>query len=169
MDFDNVRDSELKKNLPYLQQLFELGDFHTLATDENSRHVICVDRLPMREVLQILEESDCDYNFKRGIRLNEYRAWILRVSEKGDRSRPRYVYTIYLPYNGKNLQSEAHALFLWGYYKVPMRIKKPDGNFELDFQEYLTATRTRINTKLAELAKSADWLKLKGVNSDAKT
>lgn len=161
-DWDQIVDKEIKENLPWVQDLFEIGDFHVLSTGEFHRHGICVDRLTMREVVQILEQIDCDYNFKRGVKLNERRTWILRVCEKGARPKPEYQYTINSPHNGKNLQSEAHALFLKYYYEVPVRLVNPDGNTKLDIQDYLTATR--VNDKLVDLSKFADWLNTQRAN-----
>jgi hypothetical protein len=34
LDFDNITDSRLTDEIHYLQELFELGDFHVFATDK---------------------------------------------------------------------------------------------------------------------------------------
>jgi hypothetical protein len=142
LDYDNVKDSRLVEELLYLQELHRLGDFYVFATNEFGRHVICVDRLILREELEVVNTSTCDAVFKRGIRINEYRTWILRVIGKGDRPKPRYLYSVESPYNGQHLQSQAHAEFLQRYYGAPVRLVKPDGNHELEIQGYKTASKT---------------------------
>ena len=77
LDYDNVTDERLLDELLYLQELFRLGDFIVLATNQFNRHVICIDRLTLKEALEVVYGSTCDAVFKRGIRINEYRTWIL--------------------------------------------------------------------------------------------
>lgn len=144
LDYDNVKDSRLVEELLYLQELHRLGDFYVFATNEFGRHVICVDRLILREALEVVYNSTCDAVFKRGIRINEYRTWILRVLGKGNRPKPRYLYSVESPYNGQRLQSQAHAEFLQRYYGAPVRLVKPDGNHELEIQGYKTASKTSL-------------------------
>lgn len=73
MDYDNIKDERLIDELRYLQELHTLGDFHVFATNEFGRHVIDVDRMPLREALEVVYDSTCDAVFKRGVRINEYR------------------------------------------------------------------------------------------------
>jgi hypothetical protein len=141
MDYDNVTDDRLVEELLYLQELHGIGDFYVFATSEFGRHVICVDRLLLKEVLDVVYASTCDAVFKRGIRINEYRTWILRVLGKGNRPKPRYLYSVESPYNGQRLQSQAHAEFLQRYYGAPVRLVKPDGNHELEIQGYKTSSK----------------------------
>lgn len=141
LDYDNVTDDRLVEELLYLQELFGLGDFYILATNEFGRHVICIDRLRLKQTLKVVNTSNCDAIFKRGIRINEYRTWILRGLGKGDRPKPRYLYSVESPYNGQRLQSQAHAEFLQRYYVTPVRLVKPDGNRELEIQGYKTSNK----------------------------
>jgi hypothetical protein len=142
LDFDNVTDERLKDELVYLQELFGLGDFHVFATNQFGRHVVCIDRLPLRIALEVVYASSCDAIFKKGIRYNEYRTWILRATEKGDRQKPKYLYSVVSPYNGQNLQSQAHGTFLQQYYGANVRLVNPDDNDELETQGYRTASKT---------------------------
>ena len=141
LDYDNIEDSRLVEELLYLQELYKLGDFYVFATNEFGRHVICVDRLQLREALEVVYGSTCDAVFKRGIRINEYRTWILRGLGKGERPKPRYLYSVESPYNGQRLQSQAHGEFLQRYYGVPVRLVNPDGNTELEMQGYKTGSK----------------------------
>jgi hypothetical protein len=142
LDYDNVKDSRLIEELEYLQELYGLGDFYVFATNEFGRHAICVDRMRLVEALEVIYNSTCDAVFKRGIRISEYRTWILRNIEKGNRPKPKYLYTVESPYNGKRLQSQAHAHFLQRYFGAPVRLVNSDGNDELEIQGYKTSNKT---------------------------
>jgi hypothetical protein len=144
LDFDNVMDNRLVEELVYLQELHRLGDFYIFATNKFGRHAICIDRLRLKEVLNVVNDSTCDDQFKKGVHLNEHRSWILRVLEKGDRPKPAYQYSVQSPFNGQRLQSQAHAEFLLRYYGAPVRLVNPDGNHDLEIQGYKTASKTSL-------------------------
>ncbi len=145
LDYDQIKDDVLREeSLPYLQELFNLGDFHVFGTSEFARHVICIDRMPLREALDVVYNSDCDEVFKRGIRINEHRTWILRNHPKGNRPAPGYLYTVESPYNGQRLQSQGHGIFLQNYYGARIRFVNPDGNHSINFEDYLTASKTDL-------------------------
>jgi hypothetical protein len=152
-DYDNIQDDRLDDELVYLQELFGLGDFHVLKTNEYGRHAVCIDELPLREALDVVYASTCDWMFKRGIRINEYRTWILRGWEKGERGRPEYLRTIESPYNGQRLQSQAHAKFLIAFYGAKVRLANPDGNDEIEIQDYNTSSKVTVKDLLAEMRK----------------
>jgi hypothetical protein len=145
LDYDNVKDQRLDEELVYLQELYKIGDFHIFKTNEFGRHAICIDRLPLIEALDVVYGSTCDMMFKRGIRINEYRTWILRAWGKGERGRPEYIRTIASPYNGQRLQSQAHADFLKAFYGAKVRLVNPDGNDEIEINEYNTSSK--VTTK----------------------
>jgi hypothetical protein len=153
LDYDNITDERLNDELVYLQELFQLGNFHIFKTNEFGRHVICIDELPLREALDVVYNSTCDYQFKRGIRINEYRTWILRGWEKGERGRPEYVRTVESPYNGQRLQSQAHAMFLQIFYGVKVRLVNPDGNDEIEIQGYNTSSKVTVRNLEEEMKK----------------
>ena len=144
LDYDNIKDERLQDELAYLQEYFITGDFHIFATNEYGRHAICVDRVHLREALDIVNASTCDSNFKRGIRLNEYRSWILRHDGKGNRPQPNYLYSMESVHNGKRLQSLAHTIFLKLHYDAKIRLTNSDGNFDLEIEPYKTSTKTEM-------------------------
>ena len=103
--------------------------------------------------MDVVYNSTCDYQFKRGIRINEYRTWILRGWEKGERERPKFLRTIESPYNGERLQSQAHAKFLQAFYGANVRLVNPDGNDEVEIQQYNTSSKVTAKDLLKELKK----------------
>jgi len=85
---------------------------------------------------------------KRGVRINEYRTWVLRNWEKGERERPQYLRIVESPYNGQRLQSQAHAEFLTAFFGAKVRLVNPDGNDEIEIQTYNTSSK--VTTKELE-------------------
>jgi hypothetical protein len=166
LDYDNITDDRLIEELIVLQENYKLGDSHVLATNEYGRHVICIDRLPFREKREIMWASSCDYDFKRGDRINEGRTWILRVLDKGERDRPKYLYSIPSPYNGLRLQSQAHGLFLKYFYGADVRLTNPDGNNELEFQSYKTSSKVKLED-LIKKHKPSKKVKLEDAQKEA--
>ena len=142
LDYDNIKDDRLVEELLYLQDVHIIGDFHVFATNEFGRHVVCIDRFQLKEALEVIYNSTCDAVFKRGIRINEYRTWVLRGLGKGDRPKPKYLYSVESPYNGQRLQSQAHGKFIQQYFGAPIRLVNPDGNDELETQGYKTSSKT---------------------------
>lgn len=150
LDYDKTKDETLNEFLTYLQERYHLGDFHVLSTSEFGRHAYCVDILSLRETLDVVYDSGCDYVFKRGCWINEYRTWVLRTEPKGERPKPTYLRTIESPYNGERMQSLAHALFLEECYGIKVRLAFPDGNRIVEKQKYLTGSLTTVKELLKE-------------------
>lgn len=144
LDYDNVDDERLRDELVYLQELYGLGDFYIFATNEFGRHAICIDRLALRDAIKVLDDSTCDWVFKKGVSINEYRTWILRTIGKGERPKPEFLYAVESPYNSQRIQSQAHGEFLQRHYQCPVRLTNPDGNEELEIQGYKTSSKTSV-------------------------
>lgn len=89
---------------------------------------------------EIIDFSSCDAMFKKAPSINEYRTWVLRFGNKGKREPPHYLRTIESPYEGKNLQSCAHAKYLLNF-GVKVELKRPFGGELLEVQEYNTTGR----------------------------
>jgi hypothetical protein len=153
LDFDNITDDRLDDELTYLQELFHLGDLHIFKTNEFGRHVIGTDCLAPRLCLEVIEASSCDWVFKRGIRINEFRTWVLRGWEKGERERPVHLRTIESPYNGEHPQSMGHAKFLEAFYGVHTRLVNPIGSEEIEIQGYSTSSKVTMKQLAEEMKK----------------
>jgi hypothetical protein len=168
-DYDNIKDERLVEEEIVMQENVpgHLGDSHVFATSEYGRHVVCIDMLPFREVREIIYASTCDHDYKWGYRINEYRTWILRCFEKGERDRPKYLYSIPSPYNGLRLQSRAHGLFLRYFYGADVRLTNPDGNTELEFQSYKTSSKVKLED-LIKKHKPSIKVKPEDVKKEAK-
>lgn len=141
LDFDNILDERLTEELRYLQEEFELGNFYVFETRATGRHAVCIDALRFKDVKEVVDFSSCDTMFKKGPRINEHRCWVLRLTSKGNRKPPKYMYTVKSPHEGKNLQSIGHAKFL-EKFGLKIDLKNPYGTEEIEIQDYNTGNRT---------------------------
>jgi len=147
LDYDNIAGSfsedpeqRLKEELRFIQDEFQIGDFHVFWTRDNGRHAVCLDALTFRMVKDIVDFSSCDLKFKNAPRINEYRCWVLRFANKGKRGAPKYLYTVESPFEGKNLQSRGHAKYLLNF-GLKVDLKNPYGAEEINVQEYSTSEK----------------------------
>lgn len=149
LDYDNITgvgvdtveaERRLTEELQCLQEEFQIGNFYVFKTRDNGRHAVCIDALRFRDVKDIVDFSSCDIKFKNAPRINEYRCWVLRFDPKGNRPAPKYLYTVESAYEGMNLQSLGHAIFLQKF-GVKIFLKNPYGSEEIGVQEYSTADK----------------------------
>jgi len=149
LDFDDINDYRLLEELQHLQDEKMIGNFYVFETRSNGRHAVCIDALRFRDVKEIVDYSSCDLAFKKGPRLNEYRAWVLRYTKKGKRDAPKYIYKVESPHEGKNLQSLGHATYLLNF-GVKIDLKKPYGPNEIDSISYNTGHRVEEEPESTE-------------------
>jgi hypothetical protein len=147
LDYDNIvgifsedPEKRLREELQFLQDEFEVGNFHVFWTRDEGRHAVCLDALTFRQVKDIIDFSSCDLKFKSAPRINEYRCWVLRFANKGKRGSPKYLYTVESPFEGKNLQSLGHAKYLLNF-GLKVDLKNPYGSEEINVQEYSTSEK----------------------------
>jgi hypothetical protein len=132
LDYDNIVGSfseepeqRLIEELRFLQEEFEIGNWHVFWTRDTGRHAICLDALTFRNVKDIVDCSSCDMMFKKAPRISEYRCWVLRTDKKGQRDAPRYLYTVESPFEGNNPQSLPHANTLFDIFGLELVLKNP--------------------------------------------
>ena len=147
LDYDNITatdpviaENRLIEELQCIQEEFEIGNFYVFRTRDNGRHAVCIDALRFCDVKEIVDFTSCDLKFKRAPRINEYRCWVLRFKPKGNRSPPKYLYTIGSSYEGINLQSVGHAKFL-ERFGVKISLRNPYGSEEIGVQKYSTSDK----------------------------
>jgi hypothetical protein len=157
LDYDNIVDERLTEELRFIQDEFDIGNFYIFRSSELGRHCVCIDALTLKEVKQILNLSTCDVAFKNSPRISEYRTWVLRHGKKGDREAPKYTYTVESQYEGDNLQSVGHKMFLEAMFGVKTpELKNPLGDEAVELQWYNTwsrVSRAELEKEITEASK----------------
>jgi hypothetical protein len=138
LDYDNIDDKTLiEDELQSLQEWFEIGNFYVFETRDKGRHCMCIDALRAKDAHEIVYASGCDAAFKKAVLINEHRCWVLRFDEKGNRPPPKYLYTVKSPYEGRNLQSLGHSIYL-RKFGLEIELKNPVGEERIGIEGYNT-------------------------------
>lgn len=137
-DYDLIEEDDLKGELLHFQELMDIGDFHIFQSSPKKFHAISFSKMTAFEYVQFLENSSCDEAFKKVPRFVSYRNWVLRCFAKGDKNKPKYLYT--LPHNTYREQSYAHFKLLKVLYPdIPINeLKNSDCLDELSVLKYKT-------------------------------
>jgi hypothetical protein len=107
-DYDITNQAIVENDVRSLQETFTLGDAFLFRTKKGF-HVIILDLLTGEEWRRVLEESNCDEEYKSIPLHNKARVWVLRLSDKPDN---HITYVDYLEgYNGRPI-SEPHRRLL---------------------------------------------------------
>lgn len=145
IDWDNTPKWLVQQDFSRLQKEYKLPPGYLFTTKEKkengetfgSYHIICLAKFYPAEVYEIICKTHSDVNFMSMPLRNKYRNWILRISDKRRKERPRF-----LEITGKNINlnkeiSLAHLIFLTKIYKLPkINYKNTDKIKSIFLQEY---------------------------------
>jgi len=148
IDYDNCPLWLIKQDFLRLQRLYGLPQTYLFKTKEKREkgdiignyHVISISKHTPKQIYQMLSETHADINFMSMPLRNKYRNWILRVSPKVKRGRPKFVEMLGKSTKSKYKISLAHLNFLKKLYpnvKHP-KFKNTDKLDKIYLQEYET-------------------------------
>lgn len=156
-DYDNLDYVDVCAELNYLQKKFNLSDIYLfkIPDKDDSFHAVCLDTFTIKEAYDILIQSSCDSAFIKAIHFLNYREWVLRIGEKGNRKKP--VYYGRFSNKGERIKSSAHSKFLQKWFKIKIDHKGEwDGLEKLSFVKYNTANRIEKITHKKEIEENDD-------------
>ncbi len=152
LDFDGLALIEVIEEIELLIHEYGLSNFYLFENDmENSFHAICLDKFRLWEALDIISNTSADKGFKKAPILFRQRRWVLRVTPKGERDKPKFLDTIKSPFKDRKT-STAHRLFLNDNYNCKIKkLKHEDGiNDSVETCDYNTGANTE-KTELEEI------------------
>lgn len=140
IDYDNVDLEVVKDDYKAIQKNYDLQQGYLFKTGESSYHVICLTKMSPPVVYKILLETRCDFAFSSMPRRNPYRSYVLRISAKRGKDRPKYIGLIGKEENMGREVSTAHQKLLSKLYP---KIEHPfyrygDHSDKLKIQTYET-------------------------------
>lgn len=117
LDYDDTPLEWVEEELLLLQKRFEflLGDAYLFKT-KNGIHVIFLEKHHLGRIIQMMDMTSCDKNYKTVPLLYARKVWVLRQSEKKGED-IRYLGKLSSPSTWD--RSKAHALYLEQFCKVP--------------------------------------------------
>ena len=120
--------------------LFTTMDSMDCGKHRGNYHIVCLTKLGMADVHDILKETRCDVNYVDMPKRNPYKNWVLRISGKGKRGRPKFVKMVGRNINLNEQISKSHKKLLSKLYS---EIKHPeylneDNSKNVGLQKYET-------------------------------
>jgi len=144
IDYDNVCRWIVEKELEDLAKKIKCI-FYLFSTKEEMKegelvgnyHAICLRKFYPHEIVKIQNQTSCDYAFTTMPLRNIYRSWVLRISPKRERDKPKFLKVI-----GKYVEGEissAHLKLLQSLYNLPkINYKKQDNLNKIYLNKYET-------------------------------
>jgi len=146
-DYDNVNKNIVLEDIEYLQNKYNLPPFYLFTTKEETilgekrgnYHLVNLAIHNYEDIRDIIKEIRGDEKYKTMNIRSPYRSWILRLSGKGKRGRPRFLGIIGEKVNLSVKISLAHLDLLNKLYKIPkIEYLKNDGGKIVKMQIYET-------------------------------
>jgi len=156
LDYDWINEWMVREELAYLVDKYRLSNFYLFYTRRfeypqggpfdrwyGNYQAVCCTKLQFKEVLKIIEETHCDWNYKTMPHYSRYKFWFLRFIDKGEVEPPKFFELIPdKPINMDRRVSQAHVRFLETWYGVPkLPYQNLDGSKEILMSRYMTAKR----------------------------
>jgi len=148
IDYDDIYREIVIKEFERIQKEFSLTPAYLFTTKDamdngkhrGNYHIISLTKLNMREVYEILKETHSDINYIDMPKRNPYKNWVLRISGKGKRGRPKFVKIVGDNINLSEKISKPHKELLSKLYS---KIKHPkylnlDNGKTVGLQKYQT-------------------------------
>jgi hypothetical protein len=122
IDYDNVDINVVKEDFTTLQNQYALPQAYLFKTNKGY-HLVCIKKMSSREVNEIIKSTRCDINYMSMPLRNVHRSYILRISNKGHKSRPKYIELLGHDKFKSQILSNAHFILLSKLYKNLPKIK----------------------------------------------
>ena len=147
-DYDNTYKHIVLEDVRLLQGKYNLPPFYLFTTKEEQTsegkkgnyHLINLKKFDYNKVVEIIGDSRCDPNYKSMNFRTPYKSWVIRISPKGKRGRPKFISIVG---ENINLDYEISKPHLELFKKIYPKIKHPkfenlDTNHKIYCQEYET-------------------------------
>ena len=150
VDYDEIYKKLVLDDFARVQKKYSLPQAYLFSSKKERKtkqkekignyHLVCLCTLKMKQVYDILCEMRCDYNYTSQPRRNPYKNWVLRLSPKGSRGRPKFLEIIGKKINLNKEVSSAHLSLLSKLYPEIPKINylKKDKGVKVRIQEYET-------------------------------
>lgn len=155
MDYDNIKEEDLLKELDHLGSKYSISHFLMLMTGTNKFHVISFEKFDLPTIILILKDSLSDYSYKAtGVAIKLDKGWILRLKPKIDydgnivRDRPEYHGFLYVydRYEGRQISRAHLELFAKLYPQVKEKWEELEKFIKFHIDEYSTVRFIKYGT-----------------------
>lgn len=122
-DYDSVALDLVKEDVKILQKKYHLPKFYLFTTKKESKngiiignfHLINLRKFPYDKIRKIINDSRCDWKYKSMCDRSYWKSWVLRISNKEKRQRPKFIGILG---NNKNLNYQISSPHLKMLQKI---------------------------------------------------
>lgn len=169
LDYDNIEFDYFIKDLEKLSKNYGLSHFIVIKTRDKSYHAVCLEKFPLSKVQEIVNDSLCDYSYKRfPVKIDK--GWILRVTDKivvqnGEISSVAPVYMALLKF-GKPRKFSISRAHLEFFAKIYPEFGKDALNYfdRESLDDFVRVHLIRYGTSKVTMSFGAPFLFSKGLN-----
>jgi hypothetical protein len=145
IDYDSVPRWLVLQDYKMIQEEYNLPPGYLFKTREKiengdligSYHVVCLQKFYPKQVYEILSKTHADTSFMSMPIRKPHRNWVLRISTKKGKQRPKFIKVIGDMINLDKEISKPHLIFLNKIYKLPkIEFTNIDKNSKCFFQNY---------------------------------
>lgn len=134
LDYDQFELEWLESELRALQEGWKLGDFHIIESSGNSYHAVCLDKVSLSTLIEIMYNTSIDPGYiKVPLKLGK-KLFTLRISEKNG-TKPKFIKTIKSNYNNGE-KSKAHTLWLKNWLGLDLPLDNCDNHTKIIGAKY---------------------------------
>ena len=116
LDYDNTPREWILEELAVLQHKHHLGNAHLWST-KHGMHVIFLDKVPLKTLLIIMQDTTCDDNYRLVPLHHARKVWVLRQTNKNDET---IQYAGSLQHKSTYQKSNAHKEYLIKFTTIPV-------------------------------------------------
>ena len=117
LDYDNVELNIIEEDYKFVQEKFKLPPAYLFGTKAGNYHLICLKKFLNGEIYNILLHTRCDENYKDSPIKNNYRSYVIRLSDKIGSKKPKFIKMMGYNLHRQYEISSAHLKLLSKLYK----------------------------------------------------
>ena len=140
LDYDQTEKEIVESDVRTLMDKYKLPPAYLFKTKEEGWHVVFLSKHYIKDIFEMMRYTHVDSNFRDMPRKTTFKDYILRISSKSHRRKPRYIGLVGDNVNLNKEISEAHLKLLKKLYpKLPnIPYKNKDGGNKLFIKTYET-------------------------------
>lgn len=139
-DYDRCDIGVIEEDWKLIQNLYKLPPAYIFESSKNKFHLLCLAKFPHGKIYEILQHTRIDDNYKTMPLRTAFRSYVIRISPKRKKGRPKFLKVLGKDKNLNKEISEAHLKFLKKIYpKIPdIPYSNKDGLSKIKINDYET-------------------------------
>jgi len=126
LDYDNYNFEWIIDELKCLQADYMLGTFYMFESSPDCYHAVCLTKVSLNELVTIMRSTSIDTRYIDVPLRWGKKLWTLRLIGKRHPITFKRSIVNPVPYMFHREESQAHSSLLEEWFRIPIRLKKPD-------------------------------------------